>query len=211
MIRQRLHIKKHETMALNQIIGITKKLSTWIHAQTNETDCPCNPGLALLQQSQDICDAITILIDDNLPGPAWALARPMLDSYVRGLWLLNHASDKEIKKFLTENEMPGFNKLLNAIGNDEKTGGAWIHKICELNREDFHDLTHGGIEQISRRIADDSIQPTYPEEEQIRLMHIQIGIQFAIGYELLALTDSQAGIKKLDEMGRQYEAIVHGI
>ncbi|MDC8444678.1 MAG: DUF5677 domain-containing protein [Nitrosomonas sp.] len=198
-------------MALNQIIGIAKELSTWIHAQTNEADCPCNPGLALLQQSQDICDAVTILIDENLPGPAWALARPMLDSYVRGLWLLNHASDKEIKKFLDGNELPGFDKLLKAIGNDKETGGAWIHKISESNREAFHDLTHGGIEQVSRRIADDSIQPTYPEEEQMRLMHIQIEIQFVIGVQLLALANDKIEIKKLYAMAQLYRAVIHGI
>lgn len=166
-----------------------------------------NPGLALFQQSQDICDAITILIKENLPGPAWALARPMVDTYVHGLWLLNHASDEKVNEFLAENKLPKFNELLKAIGNDEETGGAWIHKICELNRKDFHDLTHGGIEHVLRRITDDSIEPNYPEDEQIRLMHIQIEIQFAIGAHLLALTNNQAGIEKLEGMAQQYGTV----
>ena len=135
----------------------------------------------------------------------------MLDSYVRGLWLLNHASDEEIKMFLAGNELPGFNKLLNVIGNNEETDGAWIHKISEFNREAFHGLTHGGIEHVLRRITDHSIQPNYPGEELIRLMQIQIGIQFAIGTPLLALANNQAEIEKLDEMAQQYRTIVHGI
>ncbi len=198
-------------MVLNQILGIAKELSAWIHGHTNERNYPNNPGLALLQQSQDICDAIRILLEANLAGPAWALARSMLETYVRGLWLLNHASDEEIEMFLAGNKLPGFNKLLDAIGNDEETGGAWIHKICELNREAFHDLTHGGIEHVLRRITDDSIEPNYPEEEKIRLIHTQIGIQFAIGCELLALANNQAGIEKLEEMAQQYGTTARGI
>ena len=198
-------------MTLNQILEIAKELETWIHEHTNEIDCPDNPGLTLLQQSQDICSALIILIGANLPGPAYALVRSMLDSYVRGLWLLNHASEEEIKMFLAGNELPGFKKLLDAIGNDEETGSAWIHKISEFNREAFHGFTHGGIEHVLRRIADHSIQPNYPEKEQIRLMHLQIGIQFAIGYDLLVLANNQAEIKKLEEMAQQYGATVHGI
>ncbi len=194
-------------MTLNEIIKIAKELGAWIHGHTNEREYPNNPGLALLQQSQDICDAITILIDENLPGPAYALVRPMLDSRVRGLWLLNHASDMEIKKFLEGKEPPGFNKLLNAIGNDEETGGAWINKICELNREAFHGPTHGGIEHVRRRTTFNSTEPNYPEDEQIRLMQIQIGIQFAIGYKLLALVNNQA----LEEMVRQYGTAVRDV
>ena len=198
-------------MDLNQILEIAKELSTWIHGRTDHKNYPYNPGLNLWQQSQDICDAIRILLEANLPGPAWALARPMLDTYVRGLWLINHASDEEVNKFLAGNKLPGFDKLLDAIGNDEETGGAWIHKICELNREAFHDLTHGGIEHVLRRITDDSIEPNYPEEEKIRLMHTQIGIQFAIGYELLALANNQAGIDKLEEMAQPYGTAARGI
>lgn len=125
-------------MTLNQILEIAKELSTWIHEHTNEVAHSNNPktttGLGILQQSQDICDAIRILLEANLQGPAYALARPMRDAYVRGLWLLNRASDMDIKKFLEGKEPPGIDKLLNAIGNDEETGGAWIHKICEFNR-----------------------------------------------------------------------------
>lgn len=198
-------------MTLNQILEIAKELSTWIHAHIKEAEYPKDPGLALFQQSQDVCDAIIILINENLPGPAWALARPLLDSYVRGLWLLNHASDMEIKKFLEGKEPPGFNDLLKAIGSDEETGGAWIHKISGLNRQVFHGLTHGGVEHVLRRITDYSIQPNYPEEEQIRLMHIQIEIQFAIGAHLLALANAQVEIEKLDKMAQQYRISAHSI
>lgn len=198
-------------MMLKQILEIAKELETWIHKHTNENDYPNNPGLGLLQQSQDTCSALIILFSADLPGPAYALVRPMLDSYVGGLWLLNHASEEEIKRFLAGNKLPGFKNLLNTIGNDEETGGAWINKICGFNRKAFHGFTHGGIEHVLRRITDHSIQPHYPEEEQIRLMHLQIGIQFAIGCDLLIFANNQAEIKKLEEMAQQYGVAINGI
>lgn len=197
-------------MTLNEIIEIAKELGTWIHEHTNEKDYPSNPGLTLLQQSQDVCSAIIILIDSNLPGPAFALARPMLDTYIRGLWLLKHASEDDLKMFLEGKEF-SFKKLLNEIGEDAETGGAWIHKISELNRKAFHDLTHGGIEHVSRRTTIDSIEPNYPEEELIRLMHIQIEIQFAIGANLLALSNNLAGIEKFEAMAQRYRVAARDI
>ncbi|PXX13729.1 hypothetical protein C8R27_11938 [Nitrosomonas ureae] len=197
-------------MTHNKIIEIAKELATWIHEHTNQRNYPDNPGLKLLQQSQDICDAITILIDSNLPGPAFALARPLLDSYARGLWLLNYASEEEAEMFLA-GKPPGFDKLLETIGNDEKTGGAWLHKISELNRSAFHDLTHGGIEHVLRRTTISFIEPNYPEEEQIRLMQFQIEIQFAIGANLLAISNHQVGIEKLEVMAQHYRLAARGI
>lgn len=42
-------------------------------------------------------------------------------------------------------------------------------------------------------------------------MHVQIGIQLVVGYELLALVDNQAGIAKLEEMARQYGTAVRDV
>lgn len=200
-------------ITLNEIIKIAKELEAWIHGHTNEIEYPNNPELALLQQSQDICSAISILLEAKLPGPAYALARPMLDTCVRGLWLLNHKPDKEeeIKELFEGKKWPGFDDLLKEIGKDEETGGAWIGKISELNRQAFNGLVHGGIEHVLRRATINSTEPNYPEDEQIRLMHVQIGIQLVVGYELLALVDNQAGIAKLEEMARQYGTAVRDV
>jgi len=189
-------------MTLIQIIERAKQISVWTHAYTNEKNYPNNQGLTLLQLSQDICDVITILIDQELPGPAFVLARPMRDSFVRGLWLLKHASNDEVERVLEKNKFPKLNKLLKAIGNDEETGGAWINKFCELNREYFDDLTHGGMTHVLRRTTDHSIEPIYSEEEQTRLMQNQIGIQLHIAYTLLDLANNRTKIEELYEIAR---------
>lgn len=135
----------------------------------------------------------------------------MRDSFVRGLWLLKHASNDEVERALEKNKFPGFNKLLKAIGNDEETGGAWINKFCELNREDFDDLVHGGNTHVLRRTTHQSIEPNYPEEEQFRLMQAQIGIQLHIAYTLLDLAKNRTKIEELNEIAQRYLTETYGI
>ena len=55
-----------------------------------------------------------------------------------------------------------------------------------------------------RRTTDHSIEPNYPEEEQLRLMQAQIEIQFAIANELLTLANNQTKIEELNEMAQRY-------
>lgn len=197
-------------MNLDQILRIAQELSMWIHERINEKEVLEQDGLKLLQQSQDLCDAVRILIESNLRGPAHTLARPMFDAFVRGVWLFKCASDDDIEKFLT-NDVPGNDRLLREIEKINEPLGAWIKKTSELNRNDFNDLTHGGIQHVKRRSGNNSIEPNYPDEELIRLMHIQIEIQFAIGEIFLDLRNDQEGLEKLYEMMRHYRLNVQNL
>lgn len=64
---------------------------------------------------------------------------------------------------------------------------------------------------MKRRSGNNSIEPNYPDEELIRLMHIQIEIQFAIGEIFLDLRNDQEGLEKLYEMMRHYRLNVQNL
>ena len=197
-------------MTLSEIIQASKELGVWIHEHTNDTQMPNDRrkriGLSIFQQSMDIGDAILIILESNLPGPAFALARPLLESYVRGVWLLNHASEEQIDKFM-KGKCPKFPTLLNQIGDDPDTGGAWIRDTTDLNLKAFHDLTHGGIEHVVRRVTENYIEPNYPEEESIRLMKLRNEVQINIATFLLALLKNEDALKKLYEKSKHYRAM----
>ena len=101
--------------------------------------------------------------------------------------------------------------LPGKLACSEETVGAWINKFCTLNQKDFHDLVHGGMTHVIRRTTDHSIEPNYPEEEQLRLMQAQIEIQFAIANELLTLANNQTKIEELNEMAQRYLTETYGI
>ncbi|HOW77115.1 MAG TPA: DUF5677 domain-containing protein [Candidatus Competibacteraceae bacterium] len=153
-----------------------KAFGEWLHSETNEAEIKVFRrealALSIFQQSLDVNDGIIILLYSNMPGPAWALARPLFESYVRGLWLLRYASEREIDKFI-EGKCPKLTQLLNAIGDEPETGGAWITTNAK-NLPAFHDLTHGGVEHYRRRMADGEIRPNYPVSELINLVKFGI-------------------------------------
>jgi hypothetical protein len=126
-----------------------KEIGAWVHGKTNDISIPRNKrnmmGSALLQQSLDVSDAIVILLEYRLPGPAWALARPMHEGYVRGVWLLEHASDESVDKF-EFGFCPKSPELIKQIWDDPVSGEAFIKGMSDLNLNSFHDLTHGGME-----------------------------------------------------------------
>jgi hypothetical protein len=119
-----------------QSIKRAKEFSICLHEKTNEKKISSairvQTGAAILQLSLDLADAILVLLEANLPGPALTLARPLFEGYVRGVWLLEFASDNEVEKF-NNGKYLLFYELLNAIGNGDTSGGAWMHANKNAN------------------------------------------------------------------------------
>ncbi len=155
-------------MSISERLQKAKEISIWVHSKTNGISIPRRKkivmGAALLQHILDLTDAIIILLEHNLPGPALVLARPMHEGYVRSVWLLEHASDESVKKFEL-GICPRLPELLKQIGEEPESSGAFIKGMSDLNLSSFHDLTHGGIEHIIRRMTDAAVEPTYSSDE----------------------------------------------
>ena len=197
-------------MTLTQSINEAKKFGIWLHQYTNECEISIRhreqAGLSILQQSLDINDAIIVLLETRLPGPSLALARPLFESYVRGFWLLNCASEQEVDSFFN-GKCPNFSGLMNAIGNNAESGGAWIHANKDLNLNSFHDLTHGGSEHIKRRTTVKAIEPNYPENELSSLLKLGVEIRIRIGVELLSRMKDEDSLEKLNEKAKILRAM----
>lgn len=184
-----------------QSIKVAKDLAIWLRERTNKKEISSaiqvRTGVAILQLSLDLADAILVLLEANLPGPALTLARPLFEGYVRGVWLTEFASDYEVEKF-NSGKCLQFYELLNAIGNDEATGGAWIHANKKANWDSFNDLTHGGSEHVKRRCTEDAVEANYPESELEALVKLGIEVQLRIGAALLALMNDEIAIEQLN-------------
>jgi hypothetical protein len=196
-------------MPLTQSIKHAKEFAIWLHDRMNERAMPANirvkSGVAIHQQALDIGDAILLLLEARLPGPALTLARPLFEGYVRGVWLLEFASDKEINEFVN-GECPKMNCLLAAIGRDAESGGAWIHANKDANWGSFNDLTHGGGAHVKRRLTQNSVEPNYPELELKKLINFGIEVRIRIGVAFLALINDEIGIEQLHDKAKGFRA-----
>lgn len=194
-------------MSLAQRINQAKDLGVWLHERTNGRTFPVGvperTGFCILQLAEDIADAIIVLLDAKLPGPALSLARPLFEGYVRGFWLLNCASEQQALEFMN-GKCPNFPGLLAAIPKDAKSGGAWIHANSDKNLTAFHDLTHGGSEHVKRRCQDNSVEPNYPEQELESLIKVGNEIRIRIGVELLSRLNDEEAIKDLHKRAQAF-------
>lgn len=187
-------------MSINESIERAKEIGLWIHGKTNDISVPNDErtclGTALLQQTLDIADGIIVLLSSNLPGPAFTLCRSLHEVCTRSVWLLNHASDENVEIF-KEMKYPGFKDMLRDIGDSPETGGAFIHGMSDLNRNDFHGLTHGGMEHVLRRVSSTAIEPSYPEEEIQELIRVTIKYSLLCVCFLLQLANDELGMEEL--------------
>ena len=187
-------------ISISQVIDQARDLSIWLHEKTDKRSFSVREegrkrqiGVALLQQSLDLSDAIIVLLEANFPGPSWSLARPLFESYVRGIWILRCASNTDVERF-RKTRVPKFERLLEEIEREASSHAKWI-RITHNNMKHFHDFTHGGIEHAMRRINDGVVEPSFPESELIYLVQLGIEVRIRVGLELFSpslLNDNSA-------------------
>ena len=190
-------------MSLDQAISQAKNLGGWLHERTNGKKFSVSGkedwGISLLQHSLDVADAIIILLERDRPGPAWTLARPLCESFVRGVWILRCASDEQVENF-RDGKCPSFLELLKAMGNHDeaKLHAAWIRANI-ANKDIFHDFTHGGIEHVLRKINENVVKPNYPEHELEYLVGLGTEVYLRVGCELFSLMNDTEATRQLCE------------
>jgi hypothetical protein len=196
-------------MLLVDLINEAKTLGRWLHKRTDNKRYPggvrARTAHALSQQTMDIADGILILLEARLPGPASALARPLFKGYIRSFWIQHYASDKQIQYF-NNGKSPELSQILNAIGNDTISGGEWIQNIKNANWKAFCDLTHGGSEHVKRRNTVHTVEPKYPNREQVNLVRLGIEVRMRIGAEWLSLLRDERGLEQLSEKAKRFRS-----
>ena len=176
----------------------------WIGINTNNLSVPNREkdktAMKILQQSMDLGDAILLLLNHNLPGPAFTIARPHFETYVCGVWLFDIASPNEISAYLS-GITPKIDTLVKKISKIYPETHSWRKKNKELNLRSFHGLAHSGAEHVIRRASDDggSIEPNYKEEEIIQLIKHCTTVQIGIAVYTLLIADKPERMQNLDE------------
>lgn len=194
-------------MGISEDIAKAKEIGTWVQNKTFNMHVPSDDrtriAVALLQHALDITDAIILLIEKNVPSPAFSLFRPLHEVYTRGVWLLGHASEEDVEKF-KNGRYPGFNDMIKGIGDNPETGGEFIKRMSNLNLKDFHGLTHGGMEHVLRRLNASAIEPNYPVEEVQKLIRVRNQYSSLIACFLLQLTRDENGLIELLEKRNEW-------
>ena len=133
-------------------------------------------GGGLFQHALDIADATIILVEEGLPGPALALARPLIESWVRGVWASKGADDQKIDDFLISGRPNPWNlkELTECVKNLIPTEIEWLEQTISQPEvlSMWNDLTHGGRLQVQYRVGEEAIEPKVPVGMQVALLEL---------------------------------------
>jgi hypothetical protein len=157
-----------------------RDLSIWIYEQVNGYSFTSSErsraAFGCFALTQDHNDAVLILCEREMYSSALSLARVVYEACIRGLWLLQCASDTEVSAFLAGKEPPKIKILLSAI---EKVPGYTGGEMALAHTQRWSDMcsfTHTGVLQVQRWNTEAAVEPNHDPKEVESLLAFTGGL-----------------------------------
>lgn len=165
------HLSDRETLILKGF-----ELYDWLTPRLDGLEIKKSKRVLLsvgcLDQAIEHHFAICQLLKCMVNGSAFALVRLIFESFVRGVWLKNCATESQLRKFETDKLKLQFWELLEAIESLESFRSGMLGRLKEQAWTAMNSYTHTGFQQASRRFGKELIEPTYTDAEVIEVLKI---------------------------------------
>ena len=131
-----------------------------LHGIETPSDDRSNIACALFTIVHEHHQAIVVLLEGQLYGSAAALLRSVFESYVRGAWVLQCASSKDISDFQKDKwkEGPFEDRLKELEAVDSVAHGGLVH-LKTTAWTALNSYTHSGMRAVSRRFSGNDLIP----------------------------------------------------
>lgn len=159
------------------------ELIIWIDQNTSNIELPADERSLMAIGCFDIAlehqASFAILHSYKHYGSALALLRPLAESLVRGLWLLQCATEKDLNIFQEDNDDRafGFAKLIRDIETNIQTPSGVLSAFKTASWSTLCSFTHTGFRQVSRRHSPGKAGENYSEAELAKTL----GVAAALG------------------------------
>ena len=164
---------------------------------TFETTNRLRVAVALLHLSLEHQTGIHSLVNLGVIGSAFALFRPQLEAYVRGIWYHRCATDAQVSSFIGGEQPPKISPLIEEI---EKLEALDEKHLSEAKRQlwrNLNDFTHGGTIQVKARCTADEITPNYRVEDIANLLTASASLSLRAGVALAAAVGTESLVRQL--------------
>lgn len=122
--------------------------------------------------------AVHVLDKEELTGSAFALARPLVESYLRAMWVKHYLDESKIEDGCEKLHFPNkLEVLLSDIANTVDEGDPFhsLKSTLDPIKANMHDFTHGGIQSIARQYGSDGhLSGTRCREERDELLKLAV-------------------------------------
>lgn len=178
-------------MDLADHIKSSTALIQWMDSRIDGTAIPSNFRFRLAGGCLDMAlehqKSIVLLVHHSLHGSAFALARLLLEAYVRGAWLHQCATDEDLKHFESDKLDRTFASLLEDMERLEAFSSGVLSAVKKSSWDALCGFTHTGFHQVVRRNKESSIEPNYEEAELLEVLNFADGIGIMAAVEIAHL------------------------
>lgn len=144
--------------------------------------------------AQEHHHAIVTLIRHRLYASAFALLRIEFEACVRGLWLQDCASEKDVERFANGEEPPRIRELIEAVEEAAGCSEGYFSDIRQRFWGSMCGYTHTGGLHVQRWNTADAVEPAYAPQEVLEVLRFAeliaacsvIGLANLIGDDTLA-------------------------
>ena len=120
-----------------------------------------------LDQMIEHHEAMLLLIRNGKVGSAFTLARSIVESMYRGLWLNFCGTDAQVEQFERKDELPlTMAEMADAIDEKYRAEG-FFADLKKRAWPALNSYTHTGMLQLGRRFTGHKVQPSYRDSEII--------------------------------------------
>jgi len=178
-------------MALHSALESSEKLATWVDKKVHGLNAPSTERVqmaaALLDQVHEHHKAIGLLLKSELAGSAFSLVRPTFETFVRALWLLQCASEKEVEDFKNDKVEKNFTEITAEVEGLPGYGSGVLSRVKQSYWRQMCSYAHGGYLQARRRITEGYVKPNYLEKEKLEVLRFSDAFALFAAFEVFLL------------------------
>jgi hypothetical protein len=171
----------------------------WIEKNIRDIELPSDEKTLLSAGCFDSAiehqEAISLLHNASLYGSMFSLLRVITESFVKGLWIYNCATDKEIEKFKKDKLNKKFYMMLSEYEAKIDDSNGVLTQFKNSAWSSMNGFVHTGFIQVSRRYSSGALGEYYGK---IELSHA-LGVAGALGLLAASQLVGMAGRSDLTE------------
>lgn len=194
---------------LEQVLQESRDIHTWAISTLDGIPFPVNKRLLISIAAFDVVldhfTGITGLIEGRVYGAAFALARPLFETFVRAVWLKDCGTDQDLLAFERDEFSRKFGEALKDIEQLESFKSGTLSSLKKQAWSAMSSYTHGGYQQIARRVKGKTIDPNYTDEEIIEVLRFSQAFALMAFIQIVLVANrrdlEQLAIQKLYETG----------
>ena len=146
--------------------------------------------------------AIAVLLEKKLYASSFALARPLYEALVKGMWVNHCALDSQIEAFARGRELGSLNELTDELLTSALPTviSTSIRNVKEKYWKVMSSFAHAGHAQVKRWVNSTGVKPTYEDAEIKELSNFTAFMAVAASLEIARLSGNESALKTIHEL-----------